>query len=148
MDLRKIVAATDFSEASLIAVETAFNLTLESDATLYLLHIMEFPMVTDPVIGVVPPPADELYGEQMQRLKELIPENVKDLKIETAVLQGSAAKEIADFARKKEADMIIVGTHGRKGLTRMLMGSTAESLLRQAPCQVLVVKQKLAKAAS
>jgi len=45
-------------------------------------------------------------------------------------------------AADKDADLIVVGTHGRKGLTRMLMGSTAESLLRRSPCPVLVVKHK------
>ena len=145
MNLKCIVAATDFSEASLIAVETAFNLTLESDATLYLLHIIEYPLVTDPMIGVVAPQTDDLSREASHRLQELIPRNLSRVRVETAVLEGPAAREIAEFASKKHADLIVVGTHGRKGLTRVLMGSTAESLLRQAPCQVLVVKQKTAK---
>ena len=58
------------------------------------------------------------------------------------LLTGPPADTIADFAEEKGADMIIVGTHGRKGLARVFLGSTAESLLREAPCQVLVVKPK------
>jgi len=60
---------------------------------------------------------------------------------------NGVARSIAQFAEEKEADLIVVGTHGRKGLSRMLMGSTAETLLRQAPCKVLVVKQATAAAA-
>ncbi|MBI4455323.1 MAG: universal stress protein [Acidobacteria bacterium] len=144
MNLRKIVVATDFSEASQAAVETAFSLTLESGAILYLLHVMDFVLeATAPMVGVVGPSIEELYREEMQRLQELIPQNwKKDVNIETAVLVGTAASEIASFAREKEADLIVVGTHGRTGLARVLMGSTAEGLLRQAPCQVLVVKPK------
>lgn len=56
--------------------------------------------------------------------------------------EAAPAKAIAEFAQEKDADLIVVGTHGKKGVTRALLGSTAESLLRQSPCQVLVVKQK------
>ncbi len=63
--------------------------------------------------------------------------------MEVLVLTEAApAKAIAEFAQEKDADLIVVGTHGKKGVTRALLGSTAESLLRQSPCQVLVVKQK------
>jgi len=81
----------------------------------------------------------------MQRLSALIPQNrPKDVAIECAVVTGTSATEIARFAKEKGADMIIVGTHGRTGLRRVLMGSTAESLLREAPCQVLVVRPHVA----
>ena len=66
---------------------------------------------------------------------------------EAAALEGKPAKMIADFAREKDADLIVVGTHGRTGLDRLLMGSTAEGLLREAPCQVLVVKHQVEETA-
>ncbi|HEV8131019.1 MAG TPA: universal stress protein [Acidobacteriota bacterium] len=143
MNLNTIVVATDFSEASLIAAETAFRLALESHAVVYLLHVVEYPVPTDPFVGVVVPSLGQLYSEEMERLQSLIPHNLKGrLIIKWVVLAGSPAKMIARFADQEDADLIVVGTHGRKGLSRMLMGSTAESLLREAPCQVLVVKQK------
>ena len=145
MKLRKIVVATDFSDGSLAAIETALNLALESDATLYLIHVMEFVLeATAPMVGVVGPSLEELCHNEKVRLQAMLPRNYdKKVRIETEVLIGSATREIANFARQKEADLIIAGTHGRRGLTRMLMGSTAEGLLRHAPCQVLVVKPKV-----
>lgn len=58
-------------------------------------------------------------------------------------MMGAATSEIARFSEQKSADMIVIGTHGRKGLARLLNGNTVEALLRQAPCQVVVVKQRV-----
>ena len=145
MKLNRIVVATDFSDVSLLALEAALNLDLGSNATLYLLHVLEIPRVVDPIVGWVPPSDAEPYEDAMDRLASLVPENwQKTVSIERAVVNGSPAREIARFAKDKEADMIVVGTHGRTGIARALMGSTAETLLREAPCQVLVVKPHVA----
>ncbi|MBI2822472.1 MAG: universal stress protein [Acidobacteria bacterium] len=147
MKVKKIVLATDFSEASLGALETALGLALESGATLYLIHVLEFPPSADLEAVEVEGLVDKMYREDQQRLQGLIPKGrKKGLKTEVAVLRGTPAKKIAEFALKKAADMIVVGTHGRKGLARVFLGSTAEQLLRRAPCQVLVVKPKVAAA--
>lgn len=145
MNVNNIVMATDFSEASLVALETALSLALESKAALHLLHVVELPATGDPeAVGEVEALADRLCDEGKQRLETLVPENKRrDLTIETAVLCGSPASQIAQFARRIGADLLIVGTHGRRGWARVIMGSTAEQLLRHAPCQVLVVKPKL-----
>jgi nucleotide-binding universal stress UspA family protein len=137
---KKIIAAIDFSESSLLAMETALGLVPDRGGVLYLLHVLEVPRGIDP-IGVLQPSIEELDAEALERLQELVPDNPdKDVQIERLVVQGSPAKTIAGQAREHSADMIVVGTHGRSGLARMLLGSTAEALLRQAPCQVLVVK--------
>jgi nucleotide-binding universal stress UspA family protein len=108
---------------------------------LYLLHVLETPGGIDPIAGWVRPPDAELYEEAMDRLGSMIPENsLREVRIERHVVTGSPVREIARFAKEREADMIVVGTHGRTGLARVVMGSTAESLLRESPCQVLVVK--------
>jgi nucleotide-binding universal stress UspA family protein len=145
MKLDRVVVATDFSDVSLVALEAAFNLDLGSDATLYLIHVVETPVGIDPTIGWIRRSDEDLQDEGMKQLSSLVPENFpKKMTIERSVLVGSPTTEIARFAKEKEADMIVVGTHGRTGLARMLMGSTAEGLLREAPCQVLVVKPHLA----
>ncbi len=141
MNVRKVVAATDYSEASVVAVETALSLAMETGSTLYLLHVLELPTGVDPMIGLVKPPMTGWHEKSMQALERLIPENKgEDVKIEKEVRVGSPATAIEDFAKEKKADMIVVGTHGRRGFARMLIGSTAETLLHEAPCQVLVVK--------
>ena len=135
-----IIAAIDFSESSILAMETALNLIPETGGTLCLLHVLEVPRGIDP-IGVLQPSIEELEAEALARLEELVPDNPdKDVQIEQLVIRVSPAKTIAKQARQRESNLIVVGTHGRTGLARMLLGSTAEALLRQAPCQVLVVK--------
>ncbi len=144
MNIKRIVAATDFSEASVVAVETALNLAIESKAILYLLHVLELPSGVDPMVGLLKPPLSEWRADTMQALEKLIPENwEEDRAVEKVILMGAPTKEIAQFAEEKAADMIVIGTHGRRGLARLLMGSTAEVLLRHAPCQVLVVKHRV-----
>ena len=136
----RVIAAIDFSESSLLAMETALHLMPETGGFLWLLHVLEMPRGIDP-IGVLQPSIDELEAEALERLQELIPDNPeKEMRIERRVARGSPAKTIAHEARETDADLIVVGTHGRTGLARMLLGSTAEALLRKAPCQVLVVK--------
>ncbi len=142
MELSRIVASSDFTDNSLPAVEAAIVLAAESKATLYLVHVLEIPSAV-----AAPTPTvqsmNRLYEAANRRLLGMIPENLPpELEIEPVVLAGVPAAAIADFAREKMADMIVVGTHGRKGLKRVFMGSTAESLLREASCQVLVVKPR------
>lgn len=117
---------------------------------MYLLHVMDLILEqTAPMAGTVGPSLQERYRKETEHLQDLIPKNYKnDLHVETAVAVGNASSEIARFAREKNADLIVVGTHGRRGLVRFLMGSTAEALLRDAPCQVLIVKPKVAVAAN
>lgn len=141
----RILVAIDFSDISLVSLEVALSLMIGSDATLYLLHVLETHVGIEPICGWISPSDADQQEKAMERLSSLVPETLqRDMRIERDVLVGSPLKEIARFAQEKGADMIVVGTHGRRGLTRALMGSTAEGLLREAPCQVLVVKPHLA----
>ncbi len=149
MNFQRIVVATDFSESSLAALETAYDLALQGGHTLHLVHVMEPHLVTGDPTAMLHPSVEKTYQEARDRLAALIPEEwidedkAKSLVVKSSVLKASSpAQAITRFAQDKNVDLIIVGTHGRKGLTRMLMGSTAESLLRRSPCPVLVVKHK------
>lgn len=148
MNFPTIVVATDFSESSLVALETAYDLALQGSHTVYLVHVMEPYLVTGDPTGMLHPSVEKTYREAQERLKGLIPEEwnvdrANALVVRSLVLPHSLpAQAITQVATDKDADLIVVGTHGRKGLTRMLMGSTAEGLLRRSPCPVLVVKQK------
>jgi len=148
MNFQTIVVATDFSESSLVALETAYDLALQGSHTVYLVHVMEPYLVTGDPTGMLHPSVEKTYREAQERLKGLIPEEWNDDRANALVVRSlvlphsSPAQAITQVAADKDADLIVVGTHGRKGLTRMLMGSTAESLLRRSPCPVLVVKQK------
>lgn len=141
MNLTRIVVATDFSDNSLPALETALSLAQETGAELHIVHVVE---VTGVAAGEILPVADALealHRGARRQLSSLVPSNYpSDLTVQTVSLAGKPASEIALYAKAAKADMIVLGTHGRKGLSRMLLGSTAEQLLREAPCQVLVVK--------
>src|SRR5690606_28989712 len=139
MDLKKIVAAVDFSDTSLLALETAYSLASETGATLYLLQVIDEHLLAP--IGPLRLTMAELREQREKQLEELIPENWDEsMPIERVVIEGDPPSAVAEFALNNNADMIVAGTHGRKGVARVLMGSTAEKLLREAPCQVLVVK--------
>ena len=139
-----IVIATDFSETSLLAMETGLKLAPESEAEVHLVHVFNPPVGMDPM-GTVTPSLGDLEEEAKSQLEGLVPENIPEgVTIHPVVLRGMPTKTIAEFARDKDADLIVVGTHGRTGLGRLFMGSTAEALLRQAPCHVMVVKPRTA----
>ena len=72
LNIKRIVAATDFSEASVVVVGTALNLALESNAILYLLHVLELPSGVDPMVGLVKPPLGDWNEDVMRALEELI----------------------------------------------------------------------------
>ncbi len=142
MRYRTIVIAIDFSEASLLAMETGFTLAQDSEAVVHFLHVLNPPVGMDPM-GSVTPSIPDLEKEAKSQLDSLVPENTPEgMTIRPVVIQGAPPATIAKFARAKDADLIIVGTHGRTGLGRLFMGSTAEALLRQAPCHVMVVKPR------
>lgn len=74
--------------------------------------------------------------------KEVIASTLPDNKVEAKVIEGVTVDEIVKFAKEWNADLIVVGSHGRTGLERLLMGSVAERVLKEAPCSVEVVKMK------
>jgi nucleotide-binding universal stress UspA family protein len=141
MKYRKVVVGIDFSEASLRALETALNLELAENGRLYLVHVVDGPVSTVPPFGELTHLEPDVREGLDEKLKEFIPENYQALDhIETVILHGPPSRQLAQFAESVSAEMIVTGTRGLTGLSRILLGSTAEHLLRVAPCQVLVVK--------
>ena len=124
MNIREVVFATDFSRASEAAGSVAREMALEMRARLHIVHVA-FPG-TDP--------AGEAVG-----LAEAAKALGQGLAVETAFLSGRAAREITSYARDKHADLIVIGTHGRTGISRQILGSVAEAVVRLAPCLVLTV---------
>jgi nucleotide-binding universal stress UspA family protein len=124
MKLNEILFPTDFSPASEAAGRIAREMALEAGARLHVLHVV--PPVTDPSL-----PAEHLaqVGRSL----------AQGLRIETVLLSGWAGRNIVDYAREKRIDLIVVGTHGRTGITHAILGSVAETVVRLAPCLVLTV---------
>jgi nucleotide-binding universal stress UspA family protein len=124
MKMKEILLPTDFSVVSEAAVKVATALARETGARLHVVHVV--PPATDPSLG----------SEQLTRLGSLFG---KGLVVEIALLSGRAAREIAKYARDKSIDLIVLSTHGRTGVSRALLGSVAEAVVRLAPCFVLTV---------
>ena len=128
MRVRQILLGTDFSPASEAARRVAVDMAREAGATLHVVHVV--PSVTDP----------SLPAEQLTELAKAVDGG---LRVTTALLDGSAGGEIVRYAQEQQIDLIVVGTHGRTGFSRALLGSVAESVVRLAPCLVLSVPAAL-----
>lgn len=144
MNVKRILFPVDFSEGSDNALPYAADMAKHYGAKLYLFHVIQD--IAEATGWYVPHVSlDELYrdmeknaAKQMEKygIEEL--RGVKD--IERIVVKGTPYKEILQFAGENETDIIVIGTHGRKGLDRVIFGSTAEKVVRDAPCPVLSVR--------
>jgi len=149
MNTKKILFPTDFSEFNDAALEFASRLAAESGAILYVVHADDMEQIADVMAntGYPFPHEDETRRELHQKLQKVVP-TVPGVKTQHCYLQGTATGEIVGFAEQQGIDLIVMASHGRTGLRRLLMGSTAENVMRQAPCPVLIVKQPATTAAT
>lgn len=138
LTFKTILHPTDFSERSALALRLAGSLARDHGARLIVLHVV-VPPPAIPVEGVaLPPPALDLKLLQAQ-LQQVRLDDAQ-LPVEHRLVEGDAAAEILRLAEETKCDLIVMGTHGRTWLSRMLMGSVAEEVVRKAACPVLTVK--------
>jgi nucleotide-binding universal stress UspA family protein len=138
LPVHTILHPTDFSEQSGHAFEPAGALARDYGARLIVLHVAEPPFLIHGET-LLPPDPEILSGEAKAQLDRLeVP--VANVRAERRLKEGDPAAEILRAAREALADLIVMGTHGRTGLVRLLMGSVAEQVVRKAPCPVLTVK--------
>jgi nucleotide-binding universal stress UspA family protein len=145
-----VVAASDFSETSLPAVRAAAAAARRRESPLHLLHASDVGLfalghasaAAMPYLLSSPPIAleglDNLHAVAKHRLEETVAE--MNLSATTAVIAGPAADVIVEYAESIHAELVVVGTHGRSGLARLTLGSTAASVIESAPCSVLIVR--------
>ena len=143
--LQKILLPTDFSGCANYALPYAAEIARATKATIICLHVVE-PVV--PAVGYTglaePMPIDiseqleDSAERQLPRLAEC--EECVGLNVEEVIVHGDPAAEIVRVAAEKEVNLIVISSHGRTGLGRMIFGSTAEAVVRHASCPVLVVK--------
>jgi nucleotide-binding universal stress UspA family protein len=131
-----ILFATDFSPASREAFEVATGLARDYKARLIAMHVIP-PIRADFAEFSTFPGPDEDRSEALRLLHEI---QSPGHSIEHQLLEGDPASVIAETAAATGADIIVMGTHGRTGFRRLMMGSVAEEVLRQAPCPVLTVR--------
>jgi nucleotide-binding universal stress UspA family protein len=141
--IKKILHPTDFSEPAANAFLLARNLAKEHRARLVLLHVVELPVVGPAGMVPVPPPSPPIDREALKAQLQAIAAANPDVEIECRLAENQPAGAILDLARQSGCDMIVMGTHGRTALGRILMGSVAEKVVRHASCPVLTVKTPL-----
>ena len=140
--VRQILAATDFSAPSNKAFEAALALAQHFGARLHVLHVTAHERSECKPDRAQPSSDASEQGTAEARLESLTAEPVEGVEIVIAVPVGQASEEIVKYAEREQIDVIVLGTHGRSGLARVLMGSVAEAVVRNAPCQVLTIGPK------
>ena len=139
----RILVPVDFSLGSKAAVEYAVALAKALQATVTLVHVHELPALMNSIV----PGADNVVDAENDRafsqkwLEELRAEVQQHSNVEMRVMveHGSAAEEIVSISQSGGFDMIVMGTHGRTGIRRVLMGSVAEAVVRRALCPVVTI---------
>ncbi len=146
MEIRKILVPVDFSDFSKKALDYAIEFSSKFNAKLYLIYVVE-PQIypADFTMGQVIPTFDKdiskAAGDELLHLaKETIGQNIP---YETIIKIGQPFYEIIETASEVNADLIIIATHGHTGMEHLLFGSTAEKVVRKAPCPVLTLRKPL-----
>jgi nucleotide-binding universal stress UspA family protein len=146
-DWKRICCATDFEASSRVAAEQAADLAARFGAELTLVHVRAAPLVarSEALIASRGVAAEEARQDE-EKLAEwrASAERRAGRPARTRELSGEPAAEIIRFAREERCDLVVVGTHGRAGVPRLLLGSVAERVARRAPCPVLVVHERAA----
>ena len=137
--LKRILVPTDFSETSEAALKYGVALARAFKGQLYLLHVPEHrggAPEADP-IGLVGETTQTAAHERLVAL--LTEQEIQELRPERVLQGGKPDHAIVQYAKEHEIDLIVMGTHGREGVARVLIGSVAEKVVRRAPCPVLTV---------
>lgn len=145
MKIRRILAAVDFSEPSLAALEAAVELAGALRASIDILCVLEpvlFAPPTGPAVelGAVRGERERVAGERLSALRSDLA--ARRIRCRTQVGVGSPERVILDRAAKLPADLVVMGTHGRSGLSHLLLGSVAERVMRGAPCPVVTARAR------
>jgi nucleotide-binding universal stress UspA family protein len=143
--VNKILYPTDFSEASLEALKYAVSFARSCQAKLILMHVVNEKIFSEGLslarISAPESLGQELAAEASRQLRMIIPADQRQgLDIEMVILNGNPSVEVIRYAKDNQIDMIVIGTAGRSGVEHMMFGSTAEKVVRAAPCPVLSVK--------
>lgn len=143
IEIRRILVPVDFSEHGPALIEWATHLAQEHASEIVLLHAYHLPVEFQQLEGAYLPPdfwssVKSGAESQLATLAETV--SKAGVPVQTAACEGYAATVIVEEAARREADLIVIGTHGLSGLKHLLLGSTAERVVQKAPCPVLTVK--------
>jgi universal stress protein A len=143
MEIKRILCPTDFSATAQKALEYAVFLASSHNAELQLLHVVDHLHGFDNYLILSMAPheiAERMEKHANKDLSEVVNQIKETVKIQKAVRHGKTSVQIIEMAREVKADLIVMGSHGRTGLSHVIIGSVAEAVVRHAYCPVLVVR--------
>ncbi len=138
LQINNILFATDFSPAAIAALPFAAQLAREFGAKLYAVHAKAPENYALPATEIWPLANAQLEKETAD-FKRTLSEDFPDITSEVVIMEGGVAGVIDHVAETRKADLIILGTHGRRGIGKFILGSVAEEILRHAPCPVMTI---------
>ncbi|MBY0588092.1 universal stress protein [bacterium] len=144
IELQKIGVATDFSKAADVALKYGWTMARQFGAELHLIHVIEDIIPTVPEPGLAMLPTQEIMQTLRRSSEAAMNEQLAripggEVPFVKVVREGVPFREVDNYAREVAIDLLVLGTHGRTGLSHLLLGSVAERVLRSAPCPVLTV---------
>jgi universal stress protein A len=137
---RSMLVPVDFDDSAKPALDWAKNLAASSDATIHLMHVIAILLVPGEAANVVVAREDEVKAA----LDKIAKEQLSGTRHQIHVRTGDTARAVVEAAHEFGADLIVMPTHGRHGLSRFFLGSVAERVVREAPCPVLTVRPSAA----
>ncbi len=146
IELKKILFPTDYSDPSKEALKYAMGFAMERGAELIALHVINEQFLSEglnlPRVVSIDDLEKEMTREAERRMDEFFSDVVglDKVALKKVILNGKPFVEIIKYARENDVDLIVIGTHGRSGIEHIIFGSTAEKVVRKAPCPVLSVK--------
>lgn len=141
---KTILVPTDLSEGAEAALDFACELARKLEATVHILHVIAIPALGVPELGVAITSTviDQLIEENQSALDALADAHRGQATIGEVMLKTGDPRDVIDnTAEQLHVDLIVMGTHGRRGFSRVLLGSVAETVVRSAPCPVLTVRR-------
>ena len=140
-DYQHILCAVDLGDENLAVASRAVKTARQNNAKLSLIHVVEY-IPIDLANELVLPQQQDIEDQLIKRSRKVLTKLASRLEfdqISENVVSGSTKAEIIEFSKANNADLIVIGQHGRHGFSRLL-GSTANAVLRNAPCDVLAVR--------
>jgi len=146
-DIKKVLVPIDFSDYSKSSLKYAVNFAKHFNASLILVYVIE-PIVYPPDFSMgqiaIPSPGLEMDKRANEELNKLAEKEIpSDVQVKKIIKTGKPFVEIIETAADEDVDLIIIATHGHSGVEHILFGSTAEKVVRKAPCPVLTLREPL-----
>lgn len=142
LKIREILVPVDFSDQSVLALRHAVLVANQFGATITMLNVVESPLINPETVNPYAANPDQIALTAERFLTQTCEQGKLQLprRRPAIIKMGTPCEKIIETAKSQRTDLIVIATHGRRGLAHALLGSTAEKVIRQAPCPVLVVR--------